>query len=985
MNETEHHSRLFGDILRKPTFILWTMILPQILLLAININAWNLISGEMSNLQKADAFTVGLFQAVLLVAGALAFSVLHIRKKTVGWVVSAGMILAHIGYLWTFTSLMGHLVPESVAVWILPGGEILYYQYALMMPALFYAGLRLVSFEMSLRRLADLGVSLGVLILLPIIWFVGFSLVEALPRRFEPPMVIGIVFFAGSTVIALLAFLRILLVTYAWVNRAIHGRLVLLVVTGIAAPIGGLLLNITIPFPYDFQDPWVYVLTILNGLILLIPTPQTTSLRVGVWYLRTLAFPFSLYFFIVFLPFLPLALLAMIACGAGCLILAPTLLFVIHARRLFDEGRELMAQKGWKVVVTLLVAGILTIPAGYTLRALYDRQALMSATDAVYNRDANVTHVSFNPNSALRALTRLRNQKNGIQVPFISDYYNWLVFNGMVLPDYKMDAIEQVLSGTKPAKTAFNSRFGFADLFSARRQSRSAGRTTPAPPRCVELTEVNTRSEQAGDVFKTKVQLHLRNGADNAAEFVTDITLPSGVMVTGYWLNMATNRVPGRIFEKKTAMWVYHMIRDTTRRDPGLLVYQDEHRLKLSVFPFQRNEERTTEIEFTFPAAMDPEIGIGDRSIRLNDKVQPHVEPIRFLHDSSDTLVVPCEAFNVLPTVRRKPYLYFILDCSATAKNESHQVVERIRREAARFPEADSCLISAANYEVSDLTDGFIPLASAADYVATAHGKMLPFRGALCPEYAIKRGLLAPGSGLVFDKSRELSVPIFVVIKADATTPVMPTDLAVFADAAPDVPAWYITRSDGRLDACAFAGGTNTVVDQPALPEPSVVFRHGNDITAQRAGSNAVLSFRPAAAPLTYFDPATVQFMKVTNVVQSAHDGGYGAAMSLWLDWRETVIRPSTLNAQLPAIVDASRQLNVIVPLTSFMVVENSAQWNVLAIKEKQSLAADHALAFDEFNATTKPAKESPEPALWLLLPLAGALLWWRSRERQYA
>ncbi|MBU4198360.1 MAG: MSEP-CTERM sorting domain-containing protein [Verrucomicrobia bacterium] len=976
MNATADRSQLFGDILRKPAFILWTMILPQLLLLAINISSWNLVSGEMSAIQKGNAFMIGAFEVALLGAGAIAFTGLQILKKGVGRILSVGIILAHIGYLWTFTSAMRQLVPTSVADWILPGGELLYYQYALIMPALFYAGFRLVSFEIPLRQIADFGVSLGVLLLLPIAWFVVFSLARFLPWGFEPPVIIGIVFFVASTVIALLAFLRVLLIVYAWVNRVVHGRLVLLVVTGIAAPIGGLLLNIAYPFPYDFQDPWVYILTILNGLILLIPTPKTTSLRVGIWYLRALVFPFSLYFFVVFLPFLPLSLLAMLACGAGCLILAPTLLFVIHTRCLLDEGRALIPQKGWTVVLALLVAGVLTIPAGYTVRALYDRQALMSAVDAVYSRDADVTRVSFNPHSALRAVERLRNQKNGIQVPFISDYYNWLVFNGLVLPDYKMDAIELVLSGAKPAKPKINSHFSFAEIFATRGRSRPAWRSTPAPPRRVELTTVNTNTERAGDVLKTRVQLQMRNGTDNAAEFVTDITVPPGVMVTGYWLNMETNRVPGRIFEKKTAMWVYHMIRDTTRRDPGLLVYQDEHRLKLSVFPFRQNEERITEIEFTFPAIMDPEIVIGTRPLRLNSDAQLRAEPIRFKHAGSDALAVPRAVLNTFPTVRRKPYLHFILDCSATAEKEAHQFAERIRREAARFPEAGGCLISAANYEVTDLTDQFIPLADAAELVTASRGKMLPFRGALCPEYAIKRGLPDFRFGLAFDKSGELMVPIFVVIKADATTPVMPTDLAVFADAVPDVPAWYITRLDGRLDACAFDGRTNTIVERPSLPEPAVVFRHGDAIVTHCAKTDAIISFRPTAAPIMYFDPATRQFIEITNIIKSAHDSGYGAAISLWLDWRDTVIRPSTLNARLPAIVKASRESNVIVPLTSYIVVENSAQWKMLVIKEKQSLAADHALAFDEF-------KESPEPASWLLLPIACALLWWR-RTRQY-
>lgn len=979
MNDTPDRAQLFGDVLRKPAFILWTLILPQLLLLWINLGFWNLVSGEMSDLQKSDAFMVGAFEIVLLAAGAIAFAVLQTLKKGVGWIPALVMILAHSGYLWLFTSLMGQLMPANVPDWILSRSEMVYYQFALIMPGLFYACFRLVSFELRLRRFSDLGISLLTLFLLPLLWFIGISISSYLPN---PPVVVAIVFFAGSTIIALLAFLRILLIVYAWVNRVERGRLVLLALAGLAAPIGGLLLNISIPFPYDFQDPWVYILTVLNGLILLLPTPKTTPLRAAVWYLRALAFPFTLYFFVVFLPFLPLSLLAMIAAGAGCLILAPTLLFVMQTRRLFDEGRALIPLKGLLFVVTALVAGILTIPIGYTVRALNDREALMAAVEAVFSRDPDAGLERFNPNAALRALSRLRDRKNGIQPPFIAAYYSRLVFQGMVLPDYKIDAIELALSG----KIRTGEKASILDIFGDRRRLGRRFRAEPQPapdrPPDVGLSAVETISEGDADTLKTTVLLRLRNGDRSQAEYVADIAVPDGVLVTGYWLDVGTNRVPGRIFERKTAAWVYHMIRDA-RRDPGLLVYRNEHRLKLSVFPFGPHEERVTGIEFAFPAVMDPEVLIGNRAVRLNDSPPSGAsEPLRFQDAGSDTLIVPRAALKALPAARRKPYLHFILDCSANAANEAAQYAARIRREAERFPEAEVCRVSAANYETADVVEKLTPPADAVARVdaAVAQARLLPFRGGLCPEYALRQGLHEFQSGFAFGLNGDLMVPVFIVVKADATVPVMPPDLAVCARAVPDAPAWYMTRPDGRLDACAFDGGTSNTVDRPALPDPVSVFRRGNDLAAVPAETDAVLSFRPTDAPVMYYDAAARRFDALTNITTTACAGGYGAAMSLWLDCREAMIRPSILNEKLPAIVRANRELSVMTPLTSFIVVENSAQWKALAIKEKQALGADHALEFDEPDPVPSTV---PEPAVWLLLPLALVLLWWRGRRLQ--
>ena len=53
---------------------------------------------------------------------------------------------------------------------------------------------------------------------------------------------------------------------------------------------------------------------------------------------------------------------AMIAAGAGCLILAPTLLFVVHTRRLYDEGRQLATGLGVTRTIALFVVCVSLMP-----------------------------------------------------------------------------------------------------------------------------------------------------------------------------------------------------------------------------------------------------------------------------------------------------------------------------------------------------------------------------------------------------------------------------------------------------------------------------------------------------------------------------------------------------------------------------------------------------------------------------------------------
>jgi hypothetical protein len=61
----------------------------------------------------------------------------------------------------------------------------------------------------------------------------------------------------------------------------------------------------------------------------------------------------------------------------------------------------------------------------------------------------------------------------------------------------------------------------------------------------------------------------------------------------------------------------------------------------------------------------------------------------------------------------------------------------------------------------------------------------------------------------------------------------------------------------------------------------------------------------------------------------------------------------------LKSLVTASRETGVLLAVTSYLVVENSAQWRMLAESEKQKLGQNTALAFRE---TPAP------PALWLAL-----------------
>ncbi len=963
-----------NETMKHPRMLLWFMLAPQLLLLLLNGRAWRIVHGEMNPEQLQFALWIGLYQAALLLVATAEWAVLHRLKRPVHLALCALVLLAGIGYLWLFTACFARLIPTTIADWMLPGSQILYYQYALIMPAMFYAGLRLACFPARLGKAADIGASLAAVIVLPLTWYVGLRVFDALWRFANLETWVILTLAVGSTVILLIAFLRLLTYAYTGLASVSWGRPVMLFTAGLVAPIGGLLLNRKIPFPYDFQSQSVYVLTCVNALLLLLPFTDRQGRRTLVWTLRCVTYPFSLYFFVVFLPFLPLSLPAMIAAGAGFLILAPTLLFLVHTRTLIEEGGIIRARLGTVRVLALFVACAALIPLALTGRSLLDKQALTRALDAAYRPDYASGLAEVNRSALKRTLNRLHDIKYGIYLPFITDSYDALVLDGMILPDRKIEHLETMFFGQ--ASERKKSDWMFTDIFnpaSARRRDRNQNRVR-LPPRNVQLASTQTHALTAGDTTTATLVLTLQNENDqsDSAEYVADITLPDGVFITGYWLHIGKERVPGRIFEKKAAMWVYHMIRDQTRRDPGMLVYAGGDTVRLSVFPFAAAETRTTEIAFSYPTGMSPRLQIGERVIDLESPTP--AQPTVFMHREANTttLLIPATAAAALPAVTRTPYLHLIVDCSERAASAYAGFTQTIDRLRAQVPGIKSCQITLANYEYTPITSAPVPLADAARVIA-GHEGSLPFRGALCPERAIKSALLTLRDTPVIGDDNLPMVPVFVIIKA-ADSPLLREEdgFGPFADIAPDMDDYYACRPDGQLDAYPFRRTPTHIVSAIPPPQPAILLRSGTTYAACPTDRASVERLLAGASP-EYYDMTSGGFRPLERLQPLSGDSLTAQGLTLMRTWEQTQFEPRLADAARPELLARSRASGILLPTTAYIVVENQAQWDMLQRAEAKSLKADSKLEFDEFI-------ESPAPPLWLLAPI---VLWLTARTRR--
>lgn len=965
---------LIADKFAKPLFLLWVMVLPQVVLAIINLSSWRLVSGEMSPPQKRLAYLVFAFEAVILIAAVCTITILQYLKRSINLIACLILFLVHIAYLWLITAYLHKMLPQSVTTWILLPDEVLYYQYILMMPVIFYAGLRLSCFKLPVHRVLDFSITCATLILVPLCCFLFLNVFSMLFRHWDIPTLILIILFIGATVITMMAFLRVLTFIYIWLNEFKAGHLVLLLAVGLAAPLGGLATNNVIPFPCDFQSVSVYVLAVINGLILLIAFRKDSKKEALAWIARCLMYPFSLYFFLVFLPFLPLSLFAMIAFGSGFLILAPTALFIVHTRKIVDEGKRVANLLGPKITLLILVAAFAVIPAIITLEALLDRHALMRAVDVVYNPDYEKAKIDIKPASVKRSLLKLRDNKDGIFLPFISTFYSKVVFNGMVLPDHKMNDIYLMFFGQDMPKNDSPDRFGFG----LGRRLSFRGRTVRMPERNVEITDIKTEQQQEGEFITAKIQLTLKNRGRLQSEFVSDIQLEPGVMVSGYWLDVEGKKVKGHIFEKKAAMWIYHMIRDVTRRDPGLLIYKSESLLKLSVFPFDNNQQRLTGIELIYPAGMKSSIRIAGRVVEIGENTDQKQEKILLIKTAQNntSVILSDKILDDLPSLQRKPYLHFIVDSSANADKSFDSFGKRMAQIAADFGRTDRCRITLANYESSDLADGMISINEIDRIMKNAAAKPPHFRGAFCYERAIKQKLLDFHSTALTDSKNILNVPIYVVIMASGSKTVSIGDMSSFERFVPDVGKYYIASDNGKLLAVKFSN-KESVESEIQIPAPVVLLAYGDSVAvcAKKSGW-AFADFPEGRDTLKVYGPDDMSFRNFENVTVLNSDLVYAKGLAAWQKYRNTVYSPYTINDQLPEIVKMSADCGIMTPATSYIVLENTAQLEMLKRKEKHSLSSNQALEFDEF-------MESPAPPVIFLAPFVFALLLFRNRRKK--
>ena len=937
--------------------LLWGFLLPQFILVVLNLRGWTLIRGEANQQELSAALALFCLQLVIILVGAVVYWLQRKGKFQIGWKAALASLIAHAAYMWLFVINVENIIPNSIQPWILNEGDVGRWNITLFMPGAFLSLYALSNyFFSSIKGAKSNLIVLFATIGMPVAWYLLVSLTQ--------PAWLGQYAVVGSVIVGTLIVVSFLGAIIRLFDNAIHKPVstnlvekhyIIAFLIGLAAPLGGLALNHKIPFPADFQSIGVYVLTVINGLVLLVKPIESQFAPLKL-FLRCITFPFIFYFFVVFLPFLPLSLIAILAVGTGFLMLTPLALGLFQSRITLTEYNFAKVCVGQPKAILISISGLLVLPAYFLAQAVLDKNALDSSLEYFYSHDISGEAPSESEmERSAKTLLQLRDRKSGIQLPYISGLYNTVVFGNLVLSDKKISRMYQLLTnGDLPEERA--------SVFGARGQSRRGLRGgVIAPNQDVKISNVEVSTSATGS---STARLTLQNLSDDTHSlFVDQLHLPEGVFVSGLRLKIDGEWESGRIFDRKTALWVFQKITEV-RRDPALLYYLSPTTAELRVYPFPSAGIREVEIDFEYHPGMDSLLKIGDQVFDLN----PSLNFPSIVNQAGKDLVG--DKLSDL-AFQRSPYIHFILDYSKQSKTETKDYVDKIVRVSAEL-DIPQLRVSAANIAVSKRDKAELLTVADRDSIARyIESIQLPEAGGLWIQQAMAKEILKVDETTNEDNFNRR--PVFVVVGGKRSINSGDVLLDAWNWLIPDMTEWY-SYTDGHLKKHHLRSDEQSPQENRSELNSVIAIKQGSKISILSADGSSVFE-STEGKEIRIFDPPGNRFTAASvNNVNPLPDLKWANHAEIWSEWRRINLNPSDLETERSAFLKASREQSLLLPLTSFIVVESPSQWEMLKRKEKQSISNHSGLDFEE-------EQQTPEPPWWLLL--AGLLVFLYFRERK--
>ena len=522
-----------------PLWLLLTTGLPHGILLLLSYRQYTVLRSLLEPEERI--WTAGLALALIVLSGSAMVHAVRcwVRRKPLEPLPTLVFLGAVVPLLYLFSFLFFREVWGRVEEWMFSPLDYYLLVLSLTLPSLVYGLVLAVSWRLTRAKTKSAWRTFLGAVLIPGAYYLFFqALLPVLRRGLYPQLTVHAV--AVTAIVAAVVFFFLLL---RGLQLLIAGRREKLaryepiwrVVFGLVLPMAGLVfynhggLFFGRHWPGEifgrFASPWYYILTSLEGIVLIVPGPGGGTGRRILSTGRLIMLPFSAYFFLVFLPFTPVALLFVIAGGFGFLILSPILLFIVHGvqvARDFRVGRR---------SPILALAALLVIPGAVSAGFLVQRIRLRETLDYVYapeygrSERAPLSAAAIGP--ILDGIERQKHSSRG--TPILTPFYRWLVLDNMTLSDARLAQLRRLFLGTS----------------TDRPEDRRL--TVPGENGAgvgIGIHRVAARSEyDAGKRFwVSRIDLEILNRGERQNEFCTSFRLPEGAFLSRYHLDVGDRR-----------------------------------------------------------------------------------------------------------------------------------------------------------------------------------------------------------------------------------------------------------------------------------------------------------------------------------------------------------------------------------------------------------------------------------------------------------
>ncbi|MCJ8311910.1 MAG: MSEP-CTERM sorting domain-containing protein [Saccharospirillaceae bacterium] len=946
----------------NPKWILFVNVLPITILMVLYYAQFNIIE---SLLEKQVLKLWFIFATVImfswLINIAYVFYKLN-KKQTLGRTYACIALLFYIPLIYIYGYHLTDLLPRSVPNWMLMGNIFLYLG-TFLMPTLCYALFVLVlSFTRNPNEQKP-WLNFLKMISIPIIMYVFVMLLIPLWERYlhnqhEEHFVL--MFF----IIGTLAFLFFLIKWIyllnnkkngVWIKYAWLWKVPLLLI----APITGLILNngfidriVGERIFGDFSHPIFYCLSLINGLLLCLPYPKNIKLKLIQFLILMMTLSYSIYFFIVFIVFLPLSIVAIIVMGVGVLMLVPLVVFIVHIKTLNELYHLLLNVFSKKRLILSALLVFLILPITVLSSFSYDRLVLNQALSYVYHSNYN-TPMKVNVRSLNNTLEQIKSQKKETfnfyseKIPYISSLFNWIVLDNLTLSNKKIDLLQRIFitNDTHTEPRIKNER------------SVNTSNTN------VNITNLSTRStyDEVNDYWTTWVDLEITNSSlsNRLKEFSTQIQLSDLMWISDYYLYVGDKKEKGILSEKKAALWIYNTIRNT-RRDPGILYYTNNNQVNFNVYPFLKNETRKTGIEFIHKTPVmikiaDKEIWLGEAEVVNTNNNKSNLDEE---YNNEYFTYVNVSHKEKLTPVQRQAYFHFIIDNSN--RTELDVQLKRMQKLIDQYPE----LITNSKFSIVDSSvntqsfDFYQNNNWQQKIISLSQHK----QGGFYLDRVIKQ--------ILFNQYQHASeyYPVMIVL----------TDQLNEATLMDDLKDWEFTMNENNVFY--------------SFDKKEQLLKHvliSKDITQGKRIAKINLNQTVLTINLNQDDqPTNIRYIsnnkQASLIIHQAYPildkdilftKGWRQALELEAIRRSNILDPSQAQAQWLQMLRLSFSSNIMSAVTSFIVVENEAQKQILYKKQKQAMSAKSS--FDLSEDTTNMS----EPKMWMVLILFLAVIVYRKKR----